>query len=60
MNAQARVHQLLAAHALVKIERLYATVLQSLMGCHLEDRPWKTVLPRDPERKRLCTGCDGE
>lgn len=60
MNAQARIHQLLAAHALVKIERLYATILQSLMGWRLEDRPWKSVLPRDPERKRICTACDGE
>lgn len=58
MNAQSRIHQLLAAHALVKIERVYATVFQSLMGQRLEDKPWKTLRPRDPAR--VCLACDGE
>jgi len=60
MNAQSRIHQVLAAHALVKIERLYPTILQSLMGWRLEDRPWKCLRPVDPERKRICLGCEGE
>ncbi len=60
MNAQARIHQVLAAHALVKIERLYPTILQSLMGWRLEDRPWKCLRAAGPERKGICLGCDGE
>ena len=59
MGAQARIHQLLAAHALVKIERLYPTVLQTLMGWRLEDRPWRCLRPYDPvERKRICLACE--
>jgi hypothetical protein len=54
MSAQSRIHQLLAAHALVKIEKVYATVFESLMGQRIEDRPWKTLTRRD----RICLACD--
>jgi len=57
MSAQARVHQLLAAHALVKIERVYATIFQGLMGQRIEDRPWRTF---DPALKRVCLACREE
>jgi hypothetical protein len=60
MNAQSRIHQVLAAHALVKIERLYPTILQNLMGWRLEDRPWKCIRPADPEGIRICLACGGE
>jgi hypothetical protein len=59
LGAQGRIHQLLAAHALVKIEKLYATVF-SIAGERVPPGPLKTVLPRDPERKRICLGCEGE
>ncbi len=54
MSAQARVHQLLAAHALVKIERVYATIFEGLMGQRIEDRPWRPV---DFAPKRVCLAC---
>lgn len=57
MSAQARVHQLLAAHALVKIERVYATIFQGLLGQRIEDRPWKPV---DFSPRRICLGCREE
>ncbi|HVR84280.1 MAG TPA: hypothetical protein VMU54_08215 [Planctomycetota bacterium] len=60
MNAQSRIHQVLAAHALVKIERLYPTILQNLMGWRLEDRPWQCIRPADPERMRICPSCERE
>jgi len=60
LGLQGRVHQLLAAHAMVKIERLYATVFESILGERLGAGPAKTVLPRDPERHRICLGCEGE
>ncbi|MBV8878884.1 MAG: hypothetical protein JO332_02860 [Planctomycetaceae bacterium] len=58
MNAQARIHQVLAAHALVKIERLYPTIVQSLMGWRLQDKPWRCLRAVDVERMRLCMSCD--
>jgi hypothetical protein len=60
LGPQGRVHQLLAAHALVKIERLYATVFETILGERIDVAPAKTVLPRDPERKRICLGCESE
>jgi hypothetical protein len=60
MNAQSRIHQALAAHALVKIEKLYPTILQSLMGWRLEDRPWRCIRAIDLEGRRICLGCDGQ
>lgn len=59
LSPQARVHQLLAAHALVKIELLYPTVLAIAGGRALRG-PIRTVLPRDPERRQICLGCEGE
>jgi len=58
MNAQSRIHQVLAAHALVKIERLYPTILQNLMGWRLEDKPWTCLRPVDPQRLRICLACE--
>jgi hypothetical protein len=59
LGAQGRVHQLLAATALLKIEKLYPTVF-SIAGGRVGAGPVKSVLPRGPERQRLCLGCDGE
>jgi hypothetical protein len=59
LTPQGRIHQLLAAHALVKIELLYPTVL-AIAGERAIPGPIRTVLPRDPERRRLCLGCEGE
>jgi hypothetical protein len=59
LGPQGRVHQLLAAHALVKIELLYPTVL-AIAGERAVPGPVKTVLPRDPDRCRICLSCEGE
>ena len=40
-----------------KIERVYATIFQGLMGQRIEDRPWKPV---DPAPRRVCLGCRDE
>lgn len=60
LGPQGRVHQLLAAHAMVKIEKLYATVFESILGERIGNEPGRTILPRDSERRRLCLSCDGE
>jgi hypothetical protein len=44
----------------VKIERLYATVFESILGERIDVAPAKTILPRDPDRKRICLGCEAE
>ncbi|HZE98753.1 MAG TPA: hypothetical protein VE981_17200 [Planctomycetota bacterium] len=57
MSAQSRVHQLLAAHALVKIERVYATVFESLLQQRIADKPWQCLRACDVERMRICLAC---
>jgi hypothetical protein len=59
LGPQGRIHQLLAAYALAKIEMLYPTMF-SIAGERVVPGPVKTVLPRDPERRRICLGCEGE
>lgn len=59
IGLQGRVHQLMAAHALVKIERLYPTLF-SIAGEQVRPGSCRTVLPREPERVRICLGCEGE
>jgi hypothetical protein len=58
LTPQAQVHQLLAAHALVKIERLYPSLF-SIAGRPPGPPPFRTVLPVDPERRHVCMTCDG-
>jgi hypothetical protein len=59
LGAQGRVHQLLAAHALVTLDRLYPTVLE-IAGERAVPGPVKSVLPSDPGRCRICLACEGE
>lgn len=45
VNNQAIVHQLLAAHALTKIETLYGTVFETILGEQVSTRPVDVVSP---------------
>ena len=44
---------------LTTIELLYPTVL-AIAGERAVPGPVKTVLPRDPDRCRICLSCEGE
>lgn len=45
LDNQARVHQLLAAHALVKIEALYGSVFEQILGERVSTKPVEVVTP---------------
>jgi hypothetical protein len=45
VNNQAVVHQLLAAHALTRIERVYGTVFENILGEKVSTRPVDVVNP---------------
>jgi len=45
LNNQGRAHQLLAAHAMVKIENVYASVFEGILGERVSTRPVEIVHP---------------
>ncbi len=45
LNNQGRVHMLLAGHALVKIDKLYGTIFEGILGEKVTTRPVEIVTP---------------
>jgi hypothetical protein len=45
LNNQGRVHLLLAAHSMQKIETLYATVFESILNEKISTKPVEVVNP---------------
>ena len=45
MNNQSVADQLLAAHALVRIERVYGTVFENILGEKISTKPVEIVNP---------------
>jgi hypothetical protein len=45
LNNQGRVHQLLAAHAMVKIEKVYGAVFEGILGERISTKPVDIVTP---------------
>jgi hypothetical protein len=45
LGNQGRAHQLLAAHSLVKIEKLYGSVFEGILGERISTRPVEVVTP---------------
>ena len=52
-----QVHQLMAAHSLRKIETLYATVFQNILGERVSTDPVITLNTRSGSRKSICLHC---
>ena len=45
LSNQGRVHMLMAAHAMVKIEKIYGTVFQNILGEKISTKPVEIVTP---------------
>lgn len=45
INNQGRVHQILAAHAMVKIEKIYGTIFENILGEKISTAPVEVVTP---------------
>ena len=45
ISNQGRVHQILAGHAMVKIERVYGTVFENILGEKISTKPVETDRP---------------
>ncbi len=60
LGAQGHVHQLMAAYSLVKIEKLYATVFENILGERVSTRPVITITSREPGRRMVCLACESK
>lgn len=60
LGNQGRVHQILAAYALVKIEKLYGTVFENILGEKISTKPVITIGARDGSRKAVCLHCESK
>jgi hypothetical protein len=56
---QGRVHQLMAAYSMVKIERLYGSVFENILGEKISTKPVITLGARG-DGKSVCLRCPGE
>ncbi len=45
LNNQGRVHQLMAAHGMVKIENVYGTIFENILGEKISTKPVEVVTP---------------
>jgi hypothetical protein len=59
LGYQGRVHRLLAAYALLKIERLYAAVFEHVLGGRVRPLPIIVLPPRPGRPTSVCLHCGG-
>jgi hypothetical protein len=57
---QGRVHQLMAAYSMVKIEKIYATVFQNILGEQVSTQPVITLNSREETRRSICLTCESK
>jgi hypothetical protein len=57
---QGRVHQLMSAYSMTKIEKVYATVFESILGERVSTKPVITINARDGERRVVCLTCESK
>ena len=60
LGNQGRVHQLMSAYSMSKIEKVYATVFESILGERVSTKPVITINARDGERRSVCLTCESK
>jgi hypothetical protein len=60
LGNQGRVHQLMSAYSMVKIEKIYATVFENILGERVSTKSVITINPRDGERRVVCLTCESQ
>lgn len=60
LGNQGRVHQLMSAYSMTKIEKVYATVFESILGERVSTKPVITINARDNERRVVCLTCESK
>ncbi|MBI3858096.1 MAG: hypothetical protein HY293_20640 [Planctomycetes bacterium] len=60
LGNQGRVHQIMAAYSMVKIETVYATIFERILGERVSTKPVITINARDGERRVVCLTCESK
>jgi len=60
LGNQGRVHQLMSAYSMVKIEKIYATVFENILGERVSTKPVLTINARDGEHRVVCLTCESK
>ena len=60
LGNQGRVHQLMSAYSMIKIEKVYATVFQNILGERVSTKPVITINARDGDRRAVCLTCESK
>ena len=60
LGNQGRVHQLMSAYSMTKIEKVYATVFENILGERVSTKPVITINARDGERRTVCLTCESK
>jgi hypothetical protein len=58
LGNQGRVHQLMSAYSMTKIEKIYATVFENILGERVSTKPVLTINARDGEKRVVCLTCE--
>lgn len=60
LGNQGRVHQLFAAYSMLKIERIYGTVFENILGEKVSTKPVVTINSRGERRTDVCLHCESK
>ncbi len=60
LGNKGRVHQLLAAHGMVKIEKIYGTIFQNILGERVSTAPVVTINGPESTRTAVCLHCESK
>ena len=60
LGNQGRVHQLMSAYSMIKIEKVYATVFENILGERVSTKTVITINARDGDRRNVCLTCESK
>jgi hypothetical protein len=60
LGNQGRVHQLMSAYSMIKIEQIYATVFENILGERVSTKPVITINARDGAHRVVCLTCESQ
>lgn len=60
LGTQGRVHTLMAAYSLIKIEKIYGTVFENILGEKVSTKPVVTINSRHGEKTAVCLTCEAK
>ena len=60
LGNQGRVHRIMAAYSMLKIERVYGTIFQNILGERVSTKPVITINSRHGRGRAVCLHCESK